>query len=79
MAQMLNNFCRIYPVVNMAEHVSESLKLFKQAHLTVTQTIVSSDSGSGTIRLIRTACKVFDKRGDEKSGYSLRFNISKTK
>lgn len=37
----------------MAEHVSESLKLFEQAHLTDTQTVVFSDSGSATIRLIR--------------------------
>ena len=74
MAQMFNFFCGMHLVVNMAEHVSESLKLFEQAHLTDTQSVVFSDSGSGTIRLIRTACKAFEKRGDEKSGYPLQFN-----
>ena len=74
MAQMFNFFCGMHLVVNMADHVSESLKLFEQAHLTDTQSVVSSDSGSGTIRLIRTACKAFEKRGDEKSGYPLQFN-----
>ena len=60
MAQMFNFFCGMHLVVNMAEHVSESLKLFEQAHLTDTQSVVFSDSGSGTIRLIRTACKAFE-------------------
>ena len=33
-----------------------------------------SDSESGTIRLVRTVCKVFERRGNEKSGYPLQFN-----
>ena len=74
MAQMFNFFCGMHLVVNMAEHVSESLKLFEQAHPTDTQSVTSNDSSSGTIRLIRTACKAFEKRGDEKSGYPLQFN-----
>ena len=74
MAQMFNFFCGMHLVVNMAEYVSESLRLFEQAHLTDTQSVVFSDSGSGTIRLIRTACKAFEKRGHKKSGYPLQFN-----
>ena len=70
MAQMFHFFCGMHLVVNMAKHVSESLRLFEQAHLDDTQ----NNSGSGTVRLIRTACKAFEKRGDEKSGYPLQFN-----
>ena len=62
MTQMFHFFCGMHLAVNMAEHVSESLKLFEQTHLTNTQSVVSSDSGSGTIRLIRTACKAFEKK-----------------
>ena len=69
MSQMYHFFCGMHIVVNMAEHASESLKLFENA---------ASDSEpqegeAGTIRLIRTACKAFEKRGDEKSGYPLQF------
>ena len=59
-------------VVNMAKTVSESLKLFEKAHNEDTQ---PSDSESGTIRLVRTACKAFERRGNEKSVYPLQFNI----
>ena len=37
----------------MAEHVSESLRPFEKAHFDDTQ----SESGTGMVRLIRTACK----------------------
>ena len=73
MAQMFNFFRGMHLVVNMAEHVSESLKLFKQAHPTETERHISNDSSSGTIKLIRIACKAFEKR-DEKSGYPLQLN-----
>ena len=33
MSQMYNFFCGMHLVVNMAETVSESLKLFKKAHM----------------------------------------------
>ena len=69
MARMFNFFCGMHLVVNMAEHISESLKLFEQAHFEQ-----QSDGGSGIVRLIRIACKAFEKRGDEKSGYPLQFN-----
>ena len=55
-------------IVNMAETIAESLKLFEKAHMDGTQ---QSEVESGTIRLVRTACKAFEKRGNEKSGYPL--------
>lgn len=72
MSHMYNFFCGMHLVVNMAETVSESLKLFEKAHK---EEIQLSDSESGTIRLVRTACKAFERRGNEKSGYPLQFNI----
>ena len=71
MSQMYNFFCGMHLVVNMAETVSESLKLFEKAHMEDT---LLSDSESGTIRLVRTVCKAFERRGNEKSGYPLQFN-----
>ena len=72
MSQMHNFFCGMHLVVNMAETVSESLKLFERDHnMEDTQL---SDSESSTIRFMRTACKAFERRGNEKSGYPLQFN-----
>ena len=72
MSQMHNFFCGMHLVVNMAETVSESLKLFEKDHnMEDTQL---SDSESGTIRFMKTACKAFERRGNEKSGYPLQFN-----
>ena len=71
MSQMYNFFCGMHLIVNMAETIAESLKLFEKAHMDDTQ---QSEVESGTIRLVRTACKAFEKRGNEKSGYPLQFN-----
>lgn len=71
MSQMYNFYCGMHLVVNMAETVSEALKLFEMASMEDKQ---ASDSESGTIRLVRTTCKAFEKRGNEKSGYPLQFN-----
>lgn len=69
MSQMYHFFCGMHVVVNMAEHASESLKLFENA----LNDSEAQQAEAGTIRLIRTACKSFEKRGDEKSGYPLQF------
>ena len=69
MSQMYHFFCGMHIVVNMAEHASESLKLFENA----ISDSEAQEGEAGTIRLIRTACKAFEKRGDEKSGYPLQF------
>ena len=45
-------------VVNIAENTAEALKLFESAR--------SMDTESGTVRLIRIACKAFQRRGCEK-------------
>ena len=74
MSQMYNFFCGMHLVVNMAETVSESLKLFEKDHNSMEDT-QPNDSESGTIRLVRTVCKAFERRGNEKSGYPLQFNI----
>ena len=68
MSSMYNFFCGMHFIVGMADYSSEALRLFEDAIL---------DSGtkceSGTVRLIRTACKAFEKRGNEKSGCGLPF------
>ena len=53
----------------MADHASESFKLFENA----TSDSEAQEGEAGTIWLIQTACKAFEKRGDEKSGYPLQF------
>ena len=71
MSQMNDFFCGMHLIVNMAETIAESLKLFEKAH---TEEMHQSESESGTIRLVRTSCKAFEKRGNEKAGYPLQFN-----
>lgn len=66
MSQMFHYFCAMHLLVNMAENVTEALKLFENANGT-------SDSESGTVRLVRTACKAFQMRACEKSGCPLQF------
>ena len=73
MSQMYNFYCGMYLIVNMAEHTSEALKLIEKNYPDTTSAAFTSDSEPGTIRLIRTACKAFEKRGDEKSGCPLQF------
>ena len=54
----------------MAETTSEAIHLFEKAH----HEDVSENTEAGTIRLIRTACKAFERRGDEKSGCAVQFH-----
>ena len=68
MAQMFNYFCYMHLVINIAEHVSVSLKLFEQAHLKKQQ----RESGCGTMRLIRRACKPL--RREEMKSFAIHFN-----
>ena len=67
MSQMFHFFCGMHLLVNMAEHIAESLKLFENANGT-------TESESGAVRLVRTACKAFQRRGCEKSGCPLQFS-----
>ena len=66
MSQMFHYFCGMHLLVNMAENVTEALKLFENANGT-------SDNESGTVRLVRTTCKAFQRRACEKSGCPLQF------
>ena len=68
MCSMYNFFCGMHFIVGLADYSSEALRLFEEATL---QTDHISESG--TIRLIRTSCKAFENRGNERSGCSLPF------
>ena len=54
-------------LVNMAENVTEALKLFESANGT------GDNQESSTVRLVRTACKAFQRRACEESGCPLQF------
>ena len=73
MSQMHNFYCGMHLVVNMAEHTSESLKLIERNFASEATHAICTEHESGTVRLIRTACKAFERRGDEKSGCPLHF------
>ena len=75
LSHMHNFYCGMHLVVNMAEHCSESLKLMEQTTIpsATTEHAIHNKGESGTVRLIRTACKAFERRGDEKSGCPLQF------
>lgn len=73
MSQMYNFYCSMHLVVNMAEHASETFKLIERNYHESPSFAFTSDNEPGTVRLIRTSCKAFEKRGDEKSGCSLQF------
>ena len=67
MSQMFHYFCGMHLLVNMAENVTEALKLFESANDT------GDNQESSTVRLVRTACKAFQRRACEKSGCPLQF------
>ena len=71
MSEMYNFFCGIH---SMAETTSEAIRLFEKAHYKNSDLEVSENTEAGTIRLIRTACKAFERRGDEKSGCAVQFH-----
>ena len=81
MSRMYNFFCGMHLIVSMAEHTAEALKLFENSHFegkpagsaTVAGIGAWRSSEAGTLRLIRIACKAFERRGDEKSGCPLQF------
>ena len=67
---MFHYFCGMHLLVNMAENVTEALRLFENVNGT-------SDNESCTVRLGRlgrTACKAFSKWACEKSGCPLQFS-----
>lgn len=74
LAQMYHFYCGMHVIVNMAEHAAETLKLIERNYEDTSKFAFNTDTESGTLRLIRTACKAFEKRGDEKSGCPLQFS-----
>ena len=74
MSEMYNFFCGIHFVVSMAETTSEAICLFEKAHHKDSDLEVTENTEAGTIKLIRTACKAFERRDDEKSGCALQFH-----
>ena len=68
MCEMYHFYCGMHLVVNMAEHTAEALKLFE-----IADGAVDTDREAGTVRLVRTVCKAFQRRGCEKSGCPLQF------
>ncbi len=73
LSHMHHFYCAMHLVVNMAEHSSESLKLTERNYDQPTTHSIYVTNEPGSIRLIRTACKAFERRGDEKSGCPLQF------
>ena len=55
MSQMFHYFCGMHLLVNMAENATEALKLFESANGT------GDNQESSTIKLVRTACKAFQR------------------
>lgn len=75
LSQMHHFYCGMHLVVNMAEHASESLKLTERNYDSPTSAYaIHATNEPACIRLIRTACKAFERRGDEKSGCPLQFS-----
>ena len=77
MSSMHNLFCGMHYVVNMAETVSEALKLYEKLYLNgglagaalLAQNPAKNSTEAGAVRLIRTACKALERHGSEQSGY----------
>ena len=72
--RMCNFFCGLHILVNLADVTSKTLKEF-EVKIDVSKKgaaaepgLVFSHSESGTVRLVRTACKAFTRGADEKSG-----------
>ena len=69
MATIYHFFCGVHLIGNMADHAAEALKLFEMSYREDEQSLQES----GPVRLVRTACKAFERRGSEKSGHPLKF------
>ena len=73
---MGNFFCKIHPLITFAEECNKSLLQFENACLENYKSKFAMPSGggeSGAVRLIRTACSAFQKRGNQAAGQSADF------
>ena len=66
--KMTNFFCKMHIVVNFASEADKILKLFESNIAEGRNPQALGTTESGSIRLIRTACKFFTSRGCDKSG-----------
>ena len=68
-------FCGMHVIVGMADTAASTLKEWEAMSLQgpVHHAVINRDSEAGTVRLIRTACKAFQKHGSEQSGVYAHF------
>ena len=66
--KMTNFFCKMHIVVNFASEADKILKLFESNVAEGRNPHALGATESGSVRLIRTACKSFTSRGCDKSG-----------
>ena len=62
-------FCKVHPLITFAEESNKALLWFESAVMEGKSKYALPSSGeSGTVRLIRTACQAFQKRGNQQAG-----------
>ena len=72
--EMGNFFCKVHPLITFAEESNKALLRFESAVMEGESKYALPSSGeSGTVRLIRTACQAFQKRGNQQAGQSEDF------
>ena len=75
LSEMSNFFCKVHPLISFAEAANKALLRFENAILDGKSKHALPVSGeSGSVRLIRTACAAFQKRGDQIAGMTPYFN-----
>ena len=80
LSKLNNHFCALHLLVNLAAQCSATLREFEAMHdcskagaaLLSRSTVNSAEPGA--LRLVRTACKVFEKHGSEKAGKMVEFS-----
>ncbi|KAJ8043240.1 hypothetical protein HOLleu_10238 [Holothuria leucospilota] len=76
MVDMGNFFCKMHILVNFATEADKALKIFESHVINDGNNPHTFDScsESGSVRLIRTACKALTKHGSDKSGVASYWN-----
>ena len=74
LSQMGHFFCKVHPLITFAEEANKALLRFESACTQGKSKYALPTSGeSGAVRLIRTACQAFQKRGHQAAGVSEDF------
>lgn len=73
MTTMYHFFCGVHLSGNMAEHAAEAIRLFETSYRENDD--LPAVQECGPIRLVRTTCKAFERRGSEKAGYPIKFAV----